>query len=468
MTAEPTPPTRGLPHLRAITGLLAICLLLAISLVVTALLSYRATRASAEAVLHSRASEVAASVAATARITGAMHDEELLAELVERAVSEGIGIVVTDVKGHVITSAPPAANGAAPIRPDQIAALRARGQAHRMRTGTGGRYLEYWRPLGGFGRMWRRHVAHLPPHRSAPPPKAGRPWPSPFWRGRFTRGRLLRVTASMSLADHLIRPARYAVALSAAAAVLLLVLGVGMYRSAKRAWHTQKELQRRQAMAALGEMGAVLAHEIRTPLSSIKGNAQLVAESQAEDERITAVVREAERLERLVNGLLDYARPTPPRPDAVDPDQIAARAVEIVAPLARAASVPILTDPASCGACLRADGDQLLQVLVNLLQNGVEANATTTAAAKPVTLRVQRKLGRVLFEVLDRGPGLGGADPDDLTRPFHTSKAGGTGLGLSIAKQIVEAHGGRVELVDREGGGVVATVSLPSGQTVAS
>ena len=112
MTSKPTAPVRGLPHLRAITGLLAICLLLAISLVVTALLSYRATRASAEAVLHSRASEGVASVAAAARITGAMHDEQLLAELVERAVSEGIGIVVTDVEGHVITSAPHAAKGA--------------------------------------------------------------------------------------------------------------------------------------------------------------------------------------------------------------------------------------------------------------------------------------------------------------------------------------------------------------------
>jgi len=171
-------------------------------------------------------------------------------------------------------------------------------------------------------------------------------------------------------------------------------------------------------------------------------------------------VREASRLERLVNGLLDYARPSDLSRARCDANELATRAAEIVAPGALDAGVNLISDPAPEGASLEADSDKLLQVLVNLLQNAVEAASDPAATGNAVTVRVRASGGTVLFSVLDQGPGLGGADTAEIFRPFFSSKKQGTGLGLSIARRMVEQHGGTLQLQDRPEGGIEARVVI--------
>jgi signal transduction histidine kinase len=261
-------------------------------------------------------------------------------------------------------------------------------------------------------------------------------------------------------ADALLAPARGAMVLALIAAPLLLAVGLLLHRAARRAQRAEVELRRREALSALGEMAAVMAHEIRTPLASIKGNAQLIGERLPADEGARSIVEESARLERLVDGLLDYARPADPHRAPCDPDRLVARAAEIVLPRAQARGVALVTDPARCGPCLAADSDQLLQVLVNLLQNAIEAS-DGAKQDEPVAIRVRRSAGWVTFGVLDRGAGLAASD-EELFRPFFSTKAQGTGLGLSIARQIVERHGGTLRLQSRAGGGTEATVRLPA------
>jgi two-component system sensor histidine kinase HydH len=244
------------------------------------------------------------------------------------------------------------------------------------------------------------------------------------------------------------------------------VLGVLLHLAARRAQRAEGELQKRRALAALGEMAAVLAHEIRTPLASIKGNAQLIGEGAPEDDRPRSIVDESARLERLVNGMLDYARPVEPRREPCDPDALIERAAGLTVPRAAATGVALVTDPARCGSCLSADPDQILQVLVNLLQNAIEATAGLPEGAPrdPVVIRARRASGQVILSVQDAGVGLPVGGAEQIFLPFYSGKRQGTGLGLSVARQIVEQHGGVLEVLPRKEGGVLATATLPEGK----
>jgi signal transduction histidine kinase len=446
----------------AVTGLLVVCILLAGGLVLNAVLGYRAARQAAGAVLHSRAVEVATAVASAVRLHRGTGEELRLDELAKELAGEEVGIAICDLEGRVLAAAGPGPEAGvgqgqellAGRRLDVLGELRAHGQVHRTVKGPGGEYLEQWQPMAapprrrGWGRRWWQGMGK---------------GPGPFGAGGPRRWlRLVRVTVSAGVADELMAPARTNVVMATVVSGLLLLIGVVMHLAARRARRAEQELQRRRALAALGEMAAVLAHEVRTPLASIKGNAQLVGETRPDDERIQAVVREAGRLERLVNGLLDYARPPEPRRVPCDPDELATRAAQIVAGVAEAARVDLMIDPADCGACLSADPDRILQVLVNLLQNAVEASSGPgTRSPGPVVLRVRRGSGRVTFTVLDTGPGLGGVKVEQLLRPFFSTKQRGAGLGLSVARQIVEQHGGELRLVDRKEGGAMAEAILP-------
>jgi len=457
----------------AVTGLLIVCVVLGGALVATAVLSHHAATAAARDVLHSRAAGVAASFVSTARLTGAWRDGEALQQLArETAQSDEVGVaVIKGVDGRVEASAGAGSpgRGATVARSMEVVRdLRLQGQSMQLVDDGGGQALVYWRAVRGGGPhrgrgRWRWF-------RPGPPPVSDR---APAWKGphggrarRFgfmRRLRLVRISVPMQAAGALLGPARITTVTAGAAAVILLLLGVLMHRAARRAQRAEEELRRREALSALGEMAAVLAHEIRTPLGSIKGNAQLIGEGAPDDERVAAMVREAGRLERLVNGLLDYARPQPPRRQpGIDPDQLTTRAAEIVAPKAAASSVNVVTDLIGAGACLQADPDQLLQVLVNLLQNAVEACTEPGAGGDNVVVRVRAGRGEVTFTVLDQGPGLSqDLEVEALVRPFFSTKEKGTGLGLSVAMQIARQHGGELTLRQRKEGGAEARLVLP-------
>lgn len=463
---------------RFVTGLLVVCVLLAAGLGLTAVLSHRAARSAAQDVLYTRASELAASFISSARFAAAFRDTARLQALAAEMASDELSIAVLESDGTVSVGAGGGATGPRPgqrIVPgvELFQELRTHGQHQRF---TPGARLEHWRPIAplalrdrpGWGRRWWQKLGPPPDEPAAGGADGGlgaRP-PAGWLPARFSAMRLLRVTVAAELAEPLLAPARLTLSLAGATALALLGLGLLLHRAARRAQRAESELHRRRALAALGEMAAVLAHEIRTPLASIKGNAQLIGEGAPEDERASSIVEESARLERLVNGMLDYARPVAPRREPCDPDQLIERAAGLVASRAASAGVAIVTDPARCGSCLRADADQVLQVLVNLLVNAIESTASLPpdSPRAPVVIRARRSSGELVLTVQDGGAGLPEGDPEQIFRPFFSGKRQGTGLGLSVARQIVEQHGGALEVRPRKEGGVLATATLPEGR----
>ncbi|MCA9669848.1 MAG: hypothetical protein KC503_29840 [Myxococcales bacterium] len=430
--------------------------------------------------LSARAAQTAALYSASARLTKARGPEDF-ARLAREVVKPPLQLAIVDMSGKVVACTPdhPAAGKTLAIDVGIFADIRSRGQ--HVRIGHDGVLL--WAPLGSRAH-WKRwfrspHFRHWRQrrreHRFSAPGDGGPGGPSwrearrAFRRRAFLdNSRLLRLTVPTEAASAVLAPARRLMLLGGVVSLSLLVAGVLLWRALRRAVVAERELTHKQNLARLGGMAAVMAHEIRTPLAAIKGNAQLVGEQRPGDPKVEAIVSESSRLERLVESLLNYARPRAPVRTTVDPDEIVERAAEIVAPRALEAKVDLMCDVVGSGPCLSADPDQLLQLLVNLMQNAVEASesaatqAGADAAPEPVVVRARKRLSRVTFEVLDRGPGLDDVTMARIFEPFYTTRAKGTGLGLAVAFQITEQHGGRITLERRDGGGTVARVVLPT------
>jgi two-component system sensor histidine kinase PilS (NtrC family) len=204
-------------------------------------------------------------------------------------------------------------------------------------------------------------------------------------------------------------------------------------------------------LEALARAGAGLAHQLRTPLATIKGSCQLLAEDETDDRRIrrvTAAIAEAERMERLLKLLLDYARPPAPEPTDVSLEDVLKDLSGRFARLEWSAP-PNLT--------LRVDREHLHLILENLIDNADRAGNHESA----IQLSARSVGADAVIEVADRGPGPG-PSPEGLFEPYVTTAADGTGLGLPIARNLVEANRGTLQLLDREGGGTIARLTLPS------
>jgi signal transduction histidine kinase len=228
----------------------------------------------------------------------------------------------------------------------------------------------------------------------------------------------------------------------------------------------------RDRLAALGEMSAGLAHEIRNPLGAIKG-AVLVMEPQFPDmseetrEFLQVIVEEVERLNRVVTQFLTYSRPFKGEMVRVDLRQVIASTVRLLAEEQRAiVRVPDLDDEDAPIPRVRGDADALQQVLLNLLLNALDAVGDTPGGEIWLSLSVRRRgllrADAVVLDVCDNGPGLSNQTLTNLFVPFHTTKTGGTGLGLPISQRIVENHRGAIEVGRTPEGGARFTVLLPA------
>ena len=444
------------PQWSALIGLLFVAIVAGVAVILSASYSYRGMIDAAWVVRRQRAAEVANLLASTARAAGIFRDPARLQGVVSEIADPQFKVEVLTIDGALVASseADRGASGAEGLEVALLAKLRLDGQVFVRR----GRSVLFYRLL----RLGR----------GPPPMMAGDRHPAPWsWglgrrpAGRFRhfrrRVRVVRVEVGESVGADLVRLAHVNLALSSTVALLLFLAASVMFRLARRAGRAERLAHQRRALAQLGEMAAVLAHEIRTPLGSIKGNAQLLAEERT-DSRADAIVGEAGRLERLVNGMLDYARPGTPRHREVDANELLQRAAEIVAPIAAERRVALLTEPSESPLKADLDDDQILQVLVNLIQNAVEASAAKPAEARaPVLVALGAQGSGILFRVRDSGVGLDGANPEQLFEPFVTRRRGGSGLGLAVARRIVEQHGGQLELEARAEGGVLARVWFP-------
>ncbi|HXU32985.1 MAG TPA: ATP-binding protein [Thermoanaerobaculia bacterium] len=227
---------------------------------------------------------------------------------------------------------------------------------------------------------------------------------------------------------------------------------------------TEVRLRREQARVAeglsqLGEMAAGVAHELRNGLATLRGYLTLIdrkPDGEAVGGYLAEMRREADHLERVANDFLEFARPGSARREAVALDELLARAAH---------------DPALGGfgvnvtgeTALLASGDEplLSRALRNLLLNAAEAERRAGGTG-PLEIAVRKTSEDFLaIEIRDRGPGVSPEIRERLYQPFVTGRPGGVGLGLALAYRIASLHGGTLDLTDREGGGTVATLTLP-------
>lgn len=227
----------------------------------------------------------------------------------------------------------------------------------------------------------------------------------------------------------------------------------------------EAELRQAERLSSLGQLSAGMAHEIRNPLAGIAMTAQVLKSRLGDrpdaDPYLERIQAEIQRLERIVRSLLAFSRPARPQLAPLDLAGSARRVLEDLAGQAAAAGIA-LEGPGAEEACLAlADRDQLHQVLLNLVQNALQA----CRPGDRVGIRLERAAvvggtGRLLVRVWDSGPGVPAGAEARLFEPFFTTKAEGTGLGLAVCRQILEEHGGRISYRPHRGGGAEFTLEL--------
>lgn len=232
-----------------------------------------------------------------------------------------------------------------------------------------------------------------------------------------------------------------------------------------------QQMKERDRLAALGEMAAGLAHEIRNPLGAIKASAQFLSEtdSKPEDggEFLDIIVDEVDRLNRVVGSFLDYARPGHTDPEPIYVNSAVQLTLQFLRPECDSADVALRVTMDPDLPKVRIDIEHLRQVLINLVQNAVQA--MPDGGEIHVETRTQdgfRPGGEprrwVQISVRDTGPGIAPALLPNLFVPFVTTKQQGTGLGLAISQRIVSEAGGRIDVRSREGYGTTFVVLLPA------
>jgi two-component system sensor histidine kinase HydH len=247
-----------------------------------------------------------------------------------------------------------------------------------------------------------------------------------------------------------------------------LIGRIALLRDLSELQHLRKEVERSQRLAAVGSLAAGVAHEIRNPLSSIKGFATYFRQRYGEvpdDVKVADImIQEVDRLNRVITELLEFSRPMELKRKATDLAELVRHTLGTLEGQAREKGIMVHADlpPGLPGASI--DADRMTQVFLNLFLNALAATDRGGVLSVGVALQDGRSL-RVT--VTDTGTGIRKEDLGRIFDPYFTTKSSGTGLGLAIVHQIVEAHGGEIRLDSEPGKGTTFTILFPiDGKTV--
>jgi two-component system CheB/CheR fusion protein len=223
---------------------------------------------------------------------------------------------------------------------------------------------------------------------------------------------------------------------------------------------TEEKLREQEALARLGQMAAVVAHEVKNPIAGIRGALQVIASRMPADSRDKPVVAEIiarlDALNGIVHDLLVFARPRALRAEPVDLHSLIQSTIDM-----------LRRDPANAGlrvelsgehAVVAGDPEQLQLVFQNVIMNAAQA----MAGSGSVTITLGHDAGEWLITIVDDGPGMPEDVREKVFEPFFTTKHRGTGLGLPIARRVLEAHGGRITIDAPASGGTAVHIALPA------
>jgi two-component system, NtrC family, sensor histidine kinase HydH len=224
---------------------------------------------------------------------------------------------------------------------------------------------------------------------------------------------------------------------------------------------SRADLVRASKLAVLGELAAVMAHEIRTPIGILRSSAQMLAREpdlSSEARELTGFIEsETERLNRLVSTLLDSARPRAPKLQPTDLHAIIRHSIDLLTVQAEKKGIHISLNLDESHPLVEVDTEQMTQVLLNLVLNALQILPN----GGQVAISTRENAGRLIVEIADDGPGI---PLDELSRvfdPFFTKREGGVGLGLAVVQQIIASHGGQIHAGKSTLGGALFTITLP-------
>ncbi|TMQ60278.1 MAG: PAS domain-containing protein [Candidatus Eisenbacteria bacterium] len=254
---------------------------------------------------------------------------------------------------------------------------------------------------------------------------------------------------------------------------------IGLFQDLSDVRALEERIRRRETLAAIGELSAGIAHEIRNCLNPISGSVEVLQRElkvKGENARLLdLIVRESERLDNFIRELLDYARERPLKCETLDLDALLQETVDVALRHPSAEGKSLGFAGRSVDVHVHVDSEQMRQVLMNLILNALEAIEADGRVEVRIAARHERPSVQtggtspsfVCVEVQDNGIGIAAPEIELIFEPFYSTKRGGTGLGLAIANRIVERHGGAMEAESRLGAGTTMRVWIPKATSTA-
>lgn len=229
---------------------------------------------------------------------------------------------------------------------------------------------------------------------------------------------------------------------------------------------TQVSLRRSERLAALGQLTAGLAHEIRNPLGTIKASAELLISPATHEKQELVqelsgyIASEVDRTNELVSRFLDFARPLKLQAKESDLRSSVEQAISQTRARATAKNVRVSAELPGQPVTFSFDPDLIASAVTNLIQNAVDASPV----GSEVSVEVENQGSESLIRVSDAGTGIAQEHLESIFNPFFTTKSDGTGLGLAIVSKIIDEHNGKISVQSNAGGGARFEVSLPRGE----